>query len=181
MKKWKSFTAKVQLEGRAQCYLRHKDNKSLGVWLPGYTQVGKYMSAPESIKFRVTESFLAKFFDCRQESVRVFQVLIILGISCWKLCFLSMFSTVFWNSEVVNRCFSFFLVLRDLVTWKVLENWLLPLLQNWASHYTKSIITLNASYNPLYEQNMQWIVVSHKVHLDLKPEQNDLIFQCLFL
>lgn len=35
-----------------------QDNKSLGVWLLGYTQVKKYMSAPESIKFRVTESFL---------------------------------------------------------------------------------------------------------------------------
>lgn len=62
MKKIKSLTAKVQLEGRAQCYLRHK-RINPGVWLPGHTQVEKYMSTPESYVQSHRDS--CKISDCQ--------------------------------------------------------------------------------------------------------------------
>lgn len=54
----KIFDCKSTAGGQGTMLFKAQDNKSLGVWLLGYTQVKKYMSALESIKFRVTESFL---------------------------------------------------------------------------------------------------------------------------
>lgn len=75
-KKNKIFDCKSTAGGQGTMLFEAQDNKSKGVWLPGYTQVEKCMTTPESIKFRVTESFSQKFSDSRQESAKVLQVVV---------------------------------------------------------------------------------------------------------